>query len=123
MRVLLMLCGSLALALGIVGVFLPLLPSTPLLILAAFCYARSSEKLYRRLMDSSFPGRYIRLYSQGRGIPLKQKLFTIILLWLTIGTTGIFFVNSLWVRILLLAVASGVTFHLVSLPTFKPPAG
>lgn len=114
-KILLITCGTISVALGVLGLFLPLLPTTPFLLLAAACYARSSEKLYDWLLGNRWFGEYIRNYRERKGIPLKRTAVAIALLWLTIGYTAIVAVSLLWVRIILLAIACGVTFHLVSI--------
>ncbi|MFX1466888.1 MAG: YbaN family protein, partial [Promethearchaeota archaeon] len=81
----LVVTGTLSLALGIIGIFIPLLPTTPFLLLAAYCYARSSKKLYNWLMSNKWFGSYIRNYYEGNGIPLKAKLLSVSFLWITIG--------------------------------------
>lgn len=99
--------------------FLPLLPTTPFLLLAAICYGHSSERFYHWLTTNRFFGDYIRNYREGRGIPLKQKIFTITLLWMTIGYSILFIVPLWWVKLLLGLCAAGVTIHLVRVKTFK----
>jgi len=121
-RILLVVCGTICVTLGILGMFLPLLPTTPFLLLAAFCYSRSSKRFYNWLMTNRWSGKYIRNYRQGKGIPLKQKLFTILLLWLTIGYAAGFVVRLRWVKIILFGIAIGVTIHLIRIKTFKPKA-
>ena len=106
-------CGTISVALGVLGLFLPLLPTTPFLLLAAACYARSSEKLYHWLLGNRWFGQYIRNYREGKGIPLKRAAVAIALLWLTIGYTAVVAVSLWWVRLILLAIAGGVTVHLV----------
>ena len=112
--------GTLATAIGIIGIFLPVLPTTPLLMLAAFLYARSSERFLHWLLTNKLCGSYIDNYRSGRGITLRQKIGTLALLWVTIGSSAIFFVDKLWIRILMGVVAIAVTTHLIMLPTFKP---
>jgi uncharacterized membrane protein YbaN (DUF454 family) len=116
----LVVCGTLSVGLGTIGIFIPLLPTTVFYLLAAYCYAHSSQKFYNWLMTNPWFGEYIRNYREGRGIPLKQKIFSISLLWLTIGYSVWFVVSLWWVRLILLAIAIGVTIHLVVLKTFKP---
>jgi len=116
-KILLITCGTISVALGVLGLFLPLLPTTPFLLLAAACYARSSEKLYDWLLGNRWFGEYIRNYREGKGIPLRRTAVAIALLWLTISYTAIVAVSLLWVRLILLAIAGGVTFHLVSIST------
>ena len=119
-RALLIILGTLCVALGVFGMFLPVLPTTPFLLLAAICYARSSERFYHWLMTNRLCGEYIRNYREGRGIPLKQKILIILLLWLTISSTAWLAVSQWWVRWILLGIAVGVTIHLVKLKTYRP---
>jgi uncharacterized membrane protein YbaN (DUF454 family) len=111
-RQLLLAAGTLSLAIGIVGIFVPILPTTPFLLLAAGCYLRSSQRFYNWLMGNRFFGNYIRNYIEGRGIPVKVKLFTIILLWVTISIS-IWLVAKPLVTVILLIVAVGVTLHII----------
>ncbi len=111
-RVLLIVCGTLCVVLGVLGMFLPILPTTPFLLLAAFCYGRSSQRTYRWLVNNRWFGEHIRNYRHGRGVPLKQKILTITLLWFTTGYTVLFVVSHWWVKLILLAIAGGVTVHL-----------
>ena len=121
-RILLIVGGTLCVALGVVGIFLPVLPTTPFLLLAAICYSRSSTRFYHWLVTNRWCGAYIRNYREGRGIPLKQKLLTLGLLWLTIGFSAWFFVSLWWVRLTLVVIASGVTLHLLRIKTLTQEA-
>ena len=118
-RWVLIIVGSFFAGLGILGIFLPLLPTTPFLLLAAACYIRSSERLYNWLMNNKWIGRYIKNYLEGKGIPLKSKVLSISALWITIGYSVFFVVNIFPVRIILILIAIGVTIHLLSIRTFK----
>jgi len=118
-RYLLIIAGTISLVFGVIGIFLPVLPTTPLLLLAAACYARSSQRFYNFLMNNKWFGTYIRNYSEGRGVPLKIKIFTITLLWLTILTSIYFIINNLWIGLLLVIIAIGVTFHIITIKTYK----
>ena len=112
------IAGCLALGLGILGIFLPLLPTVPFLLLAASCYLKGSPYLYRWLLSHPYLGKIIREYKEDRTIPLKTKVYTILLLWVSIGIS-IFLVSILWVRILLLLVAIGVSIHVLSFKNKK----
>jgi uncharacterized protein len=112
--------GTACVGLGFIGMFLPVLPTTPFLLLAAACYARSSQRFYRWLMTNRWFGTILRHYREGKGLPLKQKIATLLLLWLTIAATAVFAVSLVWVRLLLLIVAVGVTIHLLKMKTFRP---
>ena len=118
-RTLLIAFGTLSVILGVIGIFLPLLPTTPFLLLAAACYARSSDRLYRWLLNNRWFGEYIRNYREGRGLPLRLKILTILTLWLVIGFTALYAVSALWSRIILLAIMAAVTTHLVAIKTTR----
>jgi uncharacterized protein len=109
--------GSFSLGLGIIGIFLPLIPTTPLLLLAAYCYAKGSKRLYDWLLGHPLMGSYIKDYQCGQGIPLKVKAVTIIFLWLMICLTAWFAASQLWLRIILGIIAICVTGLMLYLPT------
>ena len=119
-RNLLIVSGTLCVALGVLGIFLPVLPTTPFLLLAAMCYARSSRRFHHWLLTNRWCGEYLRNYREGKGISRKQKITTIALLWLTIGGTVLLAVSLWWVRLVLLGMAVGVTAHLMRIKTFEP---
>lgn len=118
-RIFLIIIGSLSLGLGVVGIFLPLLPTTPLLLLAAACFVRSSERLYYWLLNNKWFGSYIRNFREGKGIPLKAKIIGIATLWISILYSAIYIVPLLFVKILLLLVASYFTWFILSFKTLK----
>jgi len=111
-RRLLIGAGTLCTGLGVIGIFVPILPTTPFLLLAAACYMRSSERSYQWLINNRIFGAYIRNYIEGRGMPIRVKIFTILLLWLTIGLSITFGVQNIVVRIVLICLAIGVTVHI-----------
>jgi uncharacterized membrane protein YbaN (DUF454 family) len=112
-RRLLIGAGTLSTGLGIIGIFVPVLPTTPFLLLAAACYMRSSGRFYQWLTNNRIFGAYVRNYIEGRGMPVKIKIFTILLLWLTIGLTIALGVQNIVIKIALICVAIGVTVHIV----------
>ncbi len=116
-RYLLIIAGTISLGLGLLGIPLPLLPTTPFLLLSAWCFARSSERFYRWLILHPYFGEYIRNYREKGGVTLKVKIFTIALLWVTISSSAIWAVDLWWVRGLLFLIAVGVTTHIASLKT------
>lgn len=111
-RRLLIITGTICVAIGVIGIFIPILPTTPFLLLAAACYLRSSQKFYNWLMNNRLFGIYIRNYTEGRGIPIKVKVFTIVLLWATIGIS-IWLAANWVVTVILLIIAAGVTLHII----------
>ena len=118
-RWVLIIIGSFFTGLGILGIFLPLLPTTPFLLLAAACYIRSSERFYNWLMNNKWLGNYIKNYLEGKGVSLKSKVLSISLLWITIGYSVVFVVNIFPIRVILILIAIGVTIHLLSIRTLK----
>ena len=112
-KILLIATGTFLIILSIIGIFIPVLPTTPFLLLAAALYARSSKRFYNWLINNRILGRYIKNYREGKGIPLKVKIIAISILWITIGYSAIFAMEILWVRILLVIIAIGVTVHIV----------
>jgi uncharacterized membrane protein YbaN (DUF454 family) len=115
----LIIAGNFFVALGILGIFFPLLPTTPFLLLAAACYFRSSEKFYNRLMNNKWLGNYIKNYREKKSIPLKVKVLSLSFLWLTIGYSVFFVVNIFLLRVILILIAIGVTIHVLSFRTLK----
>ena len=89
-RIFLITAGSISLVLGVLGIFLPLLPTTPLLLLAGACYIRSSDKLYRWLINHKQLGPFINNWKQGNGIPAKMKIISIIFIWFSMIFSAVF---------------------------------
>ena len=113
--------GTVSLGLGAMGVFLPVLPTTPFLLLSAAFYYKGSERMHRWLLNNKLFGNYIKNYKEGRGITLKAKAITLLLLWTTICYSAFFIVNMIALQIVLLAIAGGVSIHILTLPTFRKP--
>lgn len=109
--------GWASLALGCLGIVLPLLPTVPLLLLAAACFARSSERFYNWLLDHQRLGPIIRPFLEGAGLPIRSKIRAIVLVWMSILLSALFFTDTSWIRLLLLVIAAGVTVYLAKLPT------
>ena len=122
-RMLLRLVGTLFLLIGCVGIVLPLLPTTPFLLLALACYARSSERWYHWLITNRWFGEYIKNWHEGKGIPMKTKILTIAFLILTIGYSAVVVVPFFIGKVILIIIAICVSMHVLSLPTLEPSAG
>ena len=125
-KALLITVGTVSLVLGAIGVFLPIIPTTPFLLLAAACYYRSSKRMHHWLLNNKWFGEYIKNYQEGKGIPLKTKIAALILLWATIGTSTVFMLNRLLpeqlvlpMQVIMIALAVAVSVHILRLPTFK----
>jgi uncharacterized membrane protein YbaN (DUF454 family) len=118
-RALFFIAGTITLVLGAVGIVLPVLPTTPFLLLALACYLRSSERMTSWMLNNRYFGKYIRNYKEGKGIPLKTKLFALTILWIAIVYSAVFVIPILVIQMILFAVAAAVTLHLVRLPTYR----
>jgi hypothetical protein len=114
--------GSVSLGFGIIGIFLPILPTTPFLLLSAACYYKGSERMHRWLLGNKLFGSYIRNYKEGKGISQTGKILTLFLLWVTICFSAFYIVNNYPVQIVLFAIAIAVTIHVITLPTFRARA-
>ena len=109
--------GVIAVVLGVVGILLPRLPTTPFLLLAAACFMRSSDRLYRWLIRNRWLGDYIRNYREHRAMTLRAKVAALTVLWGVIGYSAFAVAKGWWLRGLLSAVAAAVTAHLLCLRT------
>ncbi len=118
-KILLISLGCFSIILGLIGIFVPILPTTPFLLFAAWCFARSSEKYYNKLMNNKVLGGYIKNYKDKKAMPLRVKITTISLLWISILYSAIFAINMIWLKLLLIIIAILVTFHLLNLRTIK----
>lgn len=116
MKVFFNMVGCTAVALAILGIFLPLLPTTPFLLLASACFLRGSTRMHRWLMGNPLFGEYIRNIEEKRGIPRKAKATILLLMWGSLSWS-IFLVPSTLVRIVLLAIGVGVTAYLLQMKT------
>ena len=116
LRYLLFACGCLSVLLGVIGIFLPVLPTTPFLLLAAACFARSSKRFYLWLVLHPKLGPWVRDYLDGQGFPLKGKVWALILMWASISFS-IWLVPLLWARGFMLLSAVGVTVYILKQKT------
>ena len=116
-RILWILLGSLFVGIGYLGIFVPGLPTTIFLILAAGCYIRSSEKLYNWLINNKIFGKYIKDYYEGKGMPLKSKIlaFSMIIIF-----CSFFVIELIWVQLIVgLAGIIGISYIILRVPTKK----
>lgn len=112
--------GILCVGLGVLGIFFPVLPTTPFLLLAAACFVRSSDRLYNWLIHHKWFGDYIRHYREHRAVTLKSKIIALVVLWGVIGYTAFGVIDNWWIRGVLGVIAIGVTLHLLHLRTLTP---
>lgn len=118
-RIVYIILGSLFLILGAIGIFIPLLPTTPFWLLTCWFYVRSSEALYNRAMNNRYFGSYIRNYMVDKAMPLRSKIISVSIMWLSAVLTSLFLIEYVWVKILLILISIGVTWHILSFPTKK----
>ena len=117
-KTILVIFGSISLVMGITGIFLPILPTTPFLLLAAALFARSSERLYVWLINHKIFGEYIRNFREDKAISLQAKIISISTLWLFMSYSIFFIVNHRWyLQALLASIALGVTIYILSFKT------
>ncbi len=119
LRPLVLALGWVSTALGVAGMFLPVLPTTPFLLLAAACFIRTSPKFYNWLVAHPKLGRYLVYYLDGKGVPLKAKIYTLLVLWGSIILTAFVLLNSFYVRCILPLIGLGVSVYIYSLPTLQ----
>lgn len=98
---------------------MPILPTTPFILLASFCFFKSSKKIYNRVTNSPILGRYIKNYIENRGLTLKSKIVSVILLWILILTSILLFISAIWLKILMLIIAAAVSVHILLIKTTK----
>ena len=116
-RFLLIAFGMASVGVGVIGILLPLVPTTPFLLLAAYLFARSSERLHKGLLGNRVIGGYLRRYSEGRCMSVRHKCATLGLLWTILALTAMLAVDTWWGRGGLGAVGIAVSIHILTLQT------
>ena len=114
-----LISGFLLVAIGVIGIFLPLLPTTIFLILASVCFVKSSPRANEWLRNHKVLGAYIKNYQDKSGLTITSKIFNLILLWGMITVSAFLFTDGFYIRLLLFAIAIGVSIHLVMIKTKK----
>lgn len=117
-NILLIGLGSVSLVFGIIGILVPVLPTTPFLLLSSFCYLRSSERLHKWLINHKIFGSYIYNYMTYRAVKKSTKIGALISLWLSLGLS-IILLKNLILKILLFVTGSTVSIHLIKLKTLE----
>ena len=110
--------GIISLILGSLGIFLPLLPTTPFLLLSAYCFSKSSKKFHRALLENKVFGQYIKDYQEKRGITLKNKIIAICTIFISIGFS-LTRVSNHYLHFLLITILLVVTTHILRIKTIK----
>lgn len=122
MKILLTVIGSIAVVLAILGIFLPLLPTTPFLLLASACYLRGSKRMHRWLLNNRVFGEYLRNFEEGKGIPRKAKIIAIALLWASLAFS-IYKVQIVPLQFMLVMLGIGVSIFLLKMKTLDTASG
>jgi len=117
-RTLVLALGFLALGLGTLGIVVPLLPTTPLVLLAAACFSYSSQKFYEWIKKNPLFGPYIENYREKRGVTMAFKIRNIVFLWVSLCISMVL-IRTVWIYILLSVVGICVTTHLLMIKTRK----
>jgi len=117
-RILWVVLGSLCLLIAAIGVFVPVLPTTPLLLLTAACYVRGSQRFHHWLLSNRLFGGYLRDYAEGRGVPTRTKAISLVMLWGVI-LWSVLRVEHIHIRFALLLVALAVSAHVLTRPTLR----
>ncbi|MDH4190005.1 MAG: YbaN family protein [Betaproteobacteria bacterium] len=113
--------GTLCVALGVIGLFVPILPTTPFMLLAAACYARASERFYLWLVNHRLFGPAVREWRRHRSIPWRTKLWAIGLMTATLSTSILLFVRPLWLQFALALMGVLLARWLYRIPSRDRP--
>lgn len=113
----LIIIGTLSIAMGVIGIVVPLLPTTPLVLLGAACYVKASDELYQRLTRNKWLGGYIRDFREKNGITLKNKVLSLSLMWISILGTILFLAINFWLAAALIIIAVTVSAYILSFNT------
>jgi len=119
MKILLTALGLLSLGLGVLGIFLPVLPTTPLLLLAAALFLRGNRNLYDWLLNHPELGPYIRNFMEHKAIPLRVKVISVSLVWITLINCAIFVAEHWAFRLFFILLATAITVHILSYKTIS----
>jgi uncharacterized protein len=121
-RILLAAVGFLSLLAGIVGIFIPIWPTTCFLLLSTACFSRSSDRLYRWMNTNSWFGGHVRQYRERGSIDGRVRILSLVSLWLSLLLSIALVKSSIWLLVALLAIGIAVSVHLLRLPVQKPLA-
>lgn len=118
----LIVLGWLFISLGVIGIFLPLMPTTIFFILAAWCFSKSSDKFYNWLINHPRFGKLVRDYHERGGMRVRSKAIAVTMMIVTISLSAIFFTQNIFVRIILFFIAASVSIYIISLNSIKEDA-
>ncbi|MDR2873278.1 MAG: YbaN family protein [Methanobrevibacter sp.] len=110
--------GAIFLSIGAIGIVLPLLPTTPFVIISVFCFGKSSKRVEEWILRNKYFGSYIENYRNKVGVPIKVKIRSVLFLWIALIISMIYLQKLLMILILLI-VGIAVTLHIYFLRTKK----
>lgn len=116
-KAILITIGTLSITLGVIGIVVPLLPTTPLILLGAACYVKASDELYQKLIRNKWLGSYIKDFREKNGITLKNKVLSLSLMWISILGTILIFEVNFWLAAVLIVIAVTVSAYILSFDT------
>jgi len=117
MKVFYIVSGCISLALGFAGIFLPLLPTTPFVLLSAFCFAKSSPRLYQWMIENKWFGPTIIQWQNHRTVSRAVKKRAIFMVTVTFSISILFFIDEIYLQFLLLFMAIVLIVYLYNLPS------
>lgn len=109
--------GTTLLGIGAIGIIIPVLPTTPLVLASFFCFGKSSKRFENWIANNRYFGSYIENYKTKKGIPLDVKLKSIGFLWVTLFISALFFSNYYYLPLFSIIVGTAVTVHILMLKT------
>lgn len=109
--------GWLCVGLAFAAIVVPGVPTTSFLILAAWCFFRSSEKAHRWLLENRVLGPYIRDYLSGAGMPRKAKVIAISMMWVMCSLSAAFLIPNVWIKAVVFLCAPLGTYFVLRVPT------
>lgn len=118
-KILFIILGTISLSIGIIGITVPGLPTTPFLLLTATFYCKSSKKLYNWFINHRILGKFVKEYREKKAISLKTKIYSIILMWLMITCSLYFFISNILIQLLIFIVGLLGTFFMGRIKTYK----
>lgn len=116
-KLMFLVVGTISLALGVIGIILPVLPTTPFILLTAYCYLRGSPRFHAWLVEHPTLGPIVKEYGDGEGMTKESKQKAIAMTWIAVTLTAIFLLDTLQLRILVIGLAIIGTLVLLRLKT------
>jgi uncharacterized membrane protein YbaN (DUF454 family) len=116
------IAGALSLALGAIGIVVPVLPTTPFVLLAAFCFARGSPALHRWLLANRAFGPLLRDWEEHRSIERRTKIVAIAMMSISLASSIVFAVDAAWLQVALALLGVGLAIGIYRIPSRDHPS-